>query len=99
MAVATAKLVTKVVAIDVVAIDSVTITINEDEFYTTMAILRRVGGCPNKSARKHADSMLEAMINAVDRQIDAAKLDKIAGTVDGNARSIYFKDDLPAEPF
>lgn len=87
MATATAKLVTKVVSID-----SVTVTLNEDEFYTLMTILHRVGGCPSSSPRRHTDNVMEAMLNAIDQQVDLSKLAKISTQVNTNSRSIYFDD-------
>jgi hypothetical protein len=43
-------------------IESLTLTLNEQEAKTLVAILSRIGGCPDNSPRKHAANILEAIM-------------------------------------
>jgi hypothetical protein len=45
-------------------IESLTLTLNEQEAKTLVAILSRIGGCPDNSPRKHAANILEAIMCA-----------------------------------
>jgi hypothetical protein len=49
-------------------IESVTLTLNEDEVIVLTAILNRIGGCFNNSPRKYASNILNAIGNSVDRE-------------------------------
>lgn len=74
-------------------IESLTLTLKEDEVNTLIAILRRVGGDPRHSPRKHADSIMDAVCTALN--IDDAVYDdtapKESALVCKNS-SIYFDD-------
>lgn len=61
MAIATAKLKEPVVQ----PLESVTLTLNEDEVKTLIAILNRIGGSPWHSPRMHADSINHALHDAL----------------------------------
>ena len=75
-------------------IESVTLTLNQDEVIVLTAILNRIGGCPDKSPRKHASSILNAIVNDVKPEI--RDYDKVAELVDQRnctrPGSIYFGD-------
>jgi hypothetical protein len=74
-------------------VESVTLTLNHDELIILTAILNRIGGDPDKSPRKHAASILNAIVNGVEPEL--RDYDKVRGwVVDNNDRigSIYFGD-------
>jgi hypothetical protein len=75
-------------------IDSVTITINHDELLTLTAILYRIGGHPDKSPRKHATSILDAISEGVDPKF--LEYEKVRELIDVDvtkpAGTIYFED-------
>ena len=48
-------------------IESVTLTLDEDEVKTLIAILNRIGGSPNHSARKYTDAISSALYAELDR--------------------------------
>jgi hypothetical protein len=56
------------------------------------AILHRIGGCPDKSPRKHAGSILNAIVNGVEPEL--RDYDKVVELVGNNLHSgsIYFED-------
>lgn len=66
-------------------IDSVTITINEEQLKTLIMILSRIGGCPDNSPRKHADDIRIAIQKAL--EADGTKFDLFSST-----GTIYFED-------
>lgn len=75
-------------------IESVTITINEEQLKTLIVILNRIGGCPDNSPRKHAEDIRAAIQKAL--EADGTKLnmtdsDKMISYKHG-AGSIYFED-------
>ena len=49
-------------------IESVTLTLNQDELIVLTAILNRIGGCPDNSPRIHAGNILNAIVNGVNRE-------------------------------
>lgn len=75
-------------------IDSVTLTINHDELLVLTAILNQIGGCFYKSPRKHATSILDAIVNGVDPKF--LEYEKVRELVDVDvtkpAGTIYFGD-------
>lgn len=73
-------------------IESVTLTLNQDEVIVLTAILNRIGGCPDKSPRRHAGSILSAIESIVGRE--NMKYGKVNYLVDYNKSpgSIYFGD-------
>jgi hypothetical protein len=75
-------------------IDSVTLTINHDELLTLTAILYRIGGDLSKSPRKHAASILNAIMNGVDPELrDYEKVRELVDVdVTKPAGTIYFGD-------
>jgi hypothetical protein len=74
-------------------IESVTLTLNENEVNTLYAILRRIGGDPKYSPRKHADSMLEAICDAMNIENSAycEYTPKESTRISDKYRSIYFE--------
>ena len=80
-------------------IESVTLTLNQDELIVLTAILNRIGGCPDNSPRKYASSILDAIVNDVEPEIlNYAKVSELidhtqlSGSIYFNTGSIYFKD-------
>ena len=61
MATATAKLKQPIVQ----PLESITLTLNEDEVRTLMAIFSRIGGSQTNSARKHVESIGRALDDAL----------------------------------
>lgn len=45
----------------IVKVNSVTLTLSENELKLLLTVLNRVGGCPKTSVRKHADSIISAI--------------------------------------
>lgn len=73
-------------------IESVTLTLNHDELLVLTTILYRIGGCPDKSPRKHTASILNAIVNGVDPELrDYEKVSKLV-TNNDHSGSIYFED-------
>jgi hypothetical protein len=73
-------------------IESLTLTLNEQEAKTLVAILSRIGGCPDNSPRKHAANILEAIMRETR---GAGGLDCGAERLcvdNQNGGSIYFGD-------
>ena len=84
-------------------IESVTITINQHELDTLMVILGRVGGCPDKSPRKHAANILMALRGVTEKVRGRSELWETAELVDVSGiggrthiGAIYF-NDYPGE--
>lgn len=73
-------------------VESVTLTLNHDELLVLTTILYRIGGCPDKSPRKHTASILNAIVNGVDPEL--RDYEKVSALVTNNdhAGSIYFGD-------
>jgi len=73
-------------------IESITLTLNHDELLVLITILKRIGGCPDNSPRKHATSILIAINDGVDPEI--RDYDKVRELVGNNLHSgsIYFED-------
>lgn len=73
-------------------IESVTLMLNHDELLVLTAILNRIGGSPDKSPRKHAASILNAIVNGVEPEI--RDYSKVRELVDPNriGGTIYFGD-------
>ena len=71
-------------------LESATLTLDEKELKTLVAILSCIGGCPDKSPRKHAANILEAIMRetggkgGLDCGAESACVDKQHGG------SIYF---------
>lgn len=89
MATATAKLKQPVVQ----PLESVTLTLNEDEVRTLMAIFSRIGGSPTNSARKYTESISRALDDALDSVgigsgYSGIKVDEAIG----RSGSIHFQD-------
>jgi hypothetical protein len=73
-------------------IESVTLTLNHDELLVLTAILNRIGGSPDRSPRKHAASILNAIVNGVEPELrDYYKVTALI-TNNEHAGSIYFGD-------
>jgi hypothetical protein len=70
-------------------IESVTLTLNQDELIVLTAILNRIGGCPDNSPRRHASSILNAIVNGVEPEI--RNYDKISIDYTQRYGSIYFE--------
>ena len=75
-------------------IESVTIVINHDELDTLITILNRIGGCPDKSPRKHSSNILMALIDVIKQTRGDSNLYKLSELVDNSGRhaAIYFND-------
>jgi len=76
-------------------IESVTLTLNHDELLVLTAILYKIGGSHDKSPRKHAESILNAIKNGVEPELrDHDKVSKVSKLVDNtqHSGSIYFED-------
>lgn len=76
-------------------IESVTLTLNPDELLVLTAILHRIGGCPDNSPRKHATSILNAIVNDVQPELPELRdYEKVTRMITNNehAGSIYFGD-------
>ena len=75
-------------------IESVTITINQYELDTLMVILARIGGCPDKSPRKHSANILVALQRATIDVRSRAELWETSILIDdsGKYAAIYFND-------
>jgi hypothetical protein len=89
MAMATVKLKPPVVQ----PIESVTLTLDEDEVKTLIAILNRIGGSPNYSARKYSDKIRSALhdeLNRIGVEVNTAGI-KIDVERSGRG-SIYFAE-------
>ena len=61
----------------------VELLLNQQEAETLRAILNQVGGSPEKSRRKHADSMIAALVEI---GVSVTDFD-----ISGETRYIYFK--------
>lgn len=74
-------------------IESVTLTLNHDELLVLTAILYRIGGCPDRSPRRHAGSILNAIVNGVD-PAELRDYNKVRELIDNTQSpgSIYFGD-------
>lgn len=88
MAIATAKLKQPVVQ----PLESITLTLDENEVKALIAVLNRVGGNPHTSARKYTDSIHTAVHSELERvgaevNIADIKID-VERSVSG---SIYFE--------
>lgn len=56
-------------------IESVTLTLDEDEVKTLIAIFNRIGGSPNHSARKYSDKISSALygeLRAIGADLDTS---------------------------
>lgn len=77
-------------------IESVTLTLNQDELIVLTAILNRIGGCPDKSPRKHASSILNAIVNDAKPEIRDYDYAKVSALIDQRfdqrSGSIYFDE-------
>jgi len=75
-------------------IESVTITINQYELDTLMVILARIGGCPDKSPRKHSANILMALQRATKDIRGRFELYETSVLIDdsGKYAAIYFND-------
>ncbi len=74
-------------------IESVTLTLDEDEVKTLIAILNRIGGSPNHSARKYSDKISSALhgeLHMVGVDVDTSDI-KIDVERSGRG-SIYFAE-------
>ena len=72
-------------------IESVTLTLNHDELLVLTAILYRIGGCPDRSPRRHAGSILNAIVNGVEPEL--RNYDKVRELIDNTqSGSIYFDE-------
>jgi hypothetical protein len=73
-------------------IESVTLTLNHDELLVLTTILYRIGGDPDTSPRKHAASILNAIVHGVEPELrDYEKVSKLI-TNNDHSGSIYFGD-------
>ena len=72
-------------------VESITLTLNHDELLVLTAILYRIGGCPDNSPRKHAGSILNAIVNGVDPEL--RDYEKVRQLVDNTqyAGTIHFE--------
>ena len=75
-------------------IESVTIVINKDELDALITILNRIGGCPDKSPRKHSSNILMALIDVIKQTRGDSNLYELSELVDNSGRygAIYFND-------
>ena len=75
-------------------IESVTITINQYELDTLMVILARIGGCPDKSPRKHSANILMAIQDATKNIRGRSELYETSVLIDDimSHSAIYFND-------
>ena len=75
-------------------IESVTITINQYELDTLTVILNRIGGCPDKSPRKHSANILMALRDATKDIRGRSELFETNVLIDdsGKYSAIYFND-------
>jgi hypothetical protein len=75
-------------------IESVTLTLDHDELLVLTTILYRIGGCPDKSPRKHAASILNAIVNGVEPEL--RDYEKVRELVDLDVNrldgTIYFEN-------
>lgn len=73
-------------------IESVTLTLNQDELVVLTAILNRIGGCPDKSPRRHAGSILNAIVTGVEPELrDYNKVSELVDQrISARPGSIYF---------
>lgn len=88
MAKATVKLLQPVIA----PVESVTLTLNLNEINTLMFILRRIGGDPAFTPRKHADSIVQAINSALlDSNVNLVIPDFPLDENPNGRNNIYFK--------
>ena len=75
-------------------VESVTLTLNHDELLVLTTILNQIGGCPDKSPRKHAASILNAIVTDIDPMSrDHSKVrELIMISYIQQSGSIYFED-------
>jgi len=75
-------------------IESMTITINQQEVETLIAILRRIGGCPDNSPRKHAANILEAIEDSLAGTAEYKGMTDLTDLIDNPMRrnAIYFEN-------
>jgi hypothetical protein len=75
-------------------IESVTIVIDKDELDTLITILNRIGGCPDKSPRKHSSNILMALVDATKQTRGDSNLYELNELVNDSDRhaAIYFND-------
>ena len=75
-------------------VESVTLTLDHDELLVLTTILYRIGGCPDKSPRKHAASILNAIVDGVDPEL--RDYEKVRELVDLDVNrldgTIYFEN-------
>jgi len=75
-------------------IESVTLTLDHDELLVLTTILYRIGGCPDKSPRKHAASILNAIVDGVEPEL--RDYEKVRELVDLDVNrldgTIYFEN-------
>lgn len=81
----------------VIPIESVTIVINQDELDTLIAILNRIGGCPDNSPRKHSTNILMALVDATKQTRGESNLYELGELIDSFGRygrhgTIFFND-------
>ncbi len=73
-------------------LESLTLTLDEKELKTLVAILNRIGGCPDKSPRKHAGNILDAIMRGT-REAGGLDCGAESACVDEqHGGSIYFRD-------
>lgn len=77
-------------------IEAINLSLNESELSTLMVILNRIGGCPDNSPRKHADSIHQAILKAIrdakDCHLDMLKEEAAINGAHARVNSIYFDD-------
>lgn len=75
-------------------IESVTIVIDKDELDTLITILNRIGGCPDKSPRKHSSNILMALMDATKQTRGDSNLYELNELVNDSGKygAIYFND-------
>ena len=75
-------------------IESVTIVIDKDELDTLITILNRIGGCPDKSPRKHSSNILMALVDATKQTRGESNLYELGELISDSNRhgAIYFND-------
>ena len=73
-------------------IHSVTLTLNEEEVRTLLVVLSLIGGSPDNSPRKHADSIDAALQQAIEANVLTYSMTREYTCVDDRYRSIYFNN-------
>lgn len=73
-------------------IEEMTLTLNVNELKFLMVVLNRIGGCPDKSPRKYADDIQDAICKELNAHRTDLNFHDFAAKVCDTNRAIHFKE-------